>query len=308
MSAFRPLTGLLTNRNFILILGIGLGFLIGPRTIVLKEFTPYIIGFILAISLSSFSFRNLLPLTKGINPVLVCILTNYLIFGALLLVPAWFLTDNQGIWIGYVVIAATPPAIAIIPFSFNLNGDTNYSILGVFGGNMMGILITPLIFFLFLGNGLIDPMALVKILLTMLIIPLFVSRLFRHRLIYPVIDSFRGTIIDYGFFLITLTIIGLSRDLLFQYPGMIMVPALIFLFIQFLIGSLFKVYMKKRMADKKRIMSLSLMLTVKNAGFAAVVAISLFDDPMIFLPAAILSVMMPLFYIYESNMSARLLR
>ena len=240
--------------------------------------------------------------------MLTCILSNYLIFGALLLVPAWLLTDSQGVWIGFVVIAATPPAIAIIPFSFNLNGDTNYSILGVFGGNMMGILITPLIFFLFLGKGLIDPMALVKILLTMLIIPLFVSRLFRHRLIYPLIDSYRGTIIDYGFFLIALTIIGLSRDLLFQNPEMIMVPALIFLFVQFIIGSLFKVYMKKRMADKKRIVSLSLMITVKNSGFAAVVAISLFEDPMIFLPAAILSVMMPMFYIYESNFSARILR
>jgi len=308
MSAFRPLTGLLTNRNFIFILGIGLGFLIGPRTIVLKEFTPYIIGFILAISLSSFSLRNLVPLTKSINPVLACILTNYIIFGTLVLIPAWLLTESQGIWIGYVIIAATPPAIAIIPFSFNLNGDTDFSILGVFGGNLMGILITPLIFFLILGKGLIDPVALVKILLTMLIIPLFVSRLFRHHLIYPVIDSFRGIIIDYGFFLIALTIIGLSRDLLFQYPGMIMVPALIFLFVQFIFGSLFKVYMKKRITDKKRIMSLSLMLTVKNSGFAAVVAISLFDDPMIFLPAATLSVIMPLFYIYESNFSARLLR
>jgi len=308
MSAYRPVAGLLTNRNFILLMGIGLGFLLGPRTAILKDSTPYIIGFILAISLSSFSFRNLLPLSKSIYPIIACIITNYVIFGTLVLTLAWLFTENQDLWIGYVVIAATPPAIAIIPFSFNLNGDTDFSIIGVFGGNLLGIIITPLIFFLFFGQGLIDSSALMKILITMLIVPLVISRLFRHRLIYPLIDSFRGIIIDYGFFLVALTIIGLSRDLLFQYPGMILIPAMIFLFAQFIFGSLFKVFMKGRIGDKKRTMSLSLMLTVKNAGFAAVVAMSLFDSPMIFLPAAILSVMMPLFYIFESNISERLLR
>jgi len=240
MSAYRPVAGLLTNRNFILLMGIGLGFLLGPRTAILKDSTPYIIGFILAISLSSFSFRNLLPLSKSIYPIIACIITNYVIFGTLVLTLAWLFTENQDLWIGYVVIAATPPAI--VPFSFNLNGDTDFSIIGVFGGNLLGIIITPLIFFLFFGQGLIDSSALMKILITMLIVPLVISRLFRHRLIYPLIDSFRGIIIDYGFFLVALTIIGLSRDLLFQYPGMILIPAMIFLFAQFIFGSLFKTF------------------------------------------------------------------
>jgi BASS family bile acid:Na+ symporter len=296
---------LLTNRNFILTLGIGLGFLLGPRTIIFKDLTPYIIGFILAISLSSFSFHSLKPLKKNIRPVLVCIILNYLVYGTILLVMVRLFTDNPDLWTGFVVIAATPPAIAIIPFSFNLDGDTHFSIIGVFGGNLLGIVITPLIFFLFSGAGLLDPIALIKILVTMLIVPLIVSRAFRHRRIYPYMEKFRGNLIDYGFFMVAMTVIGLSRDLLFSFPGMILIPALILFFVKFVMASLFKLGMRNFIADKKRTISLSLMLTVKNAGFAAVVAISLFDEPKVFLPAAILSVMMPLFYIYESNMGRK---
>ena len=228
---------------------------------------------------------------------------HYLVYGTLLLTMSWLFTDNPDLWIGFVVIAATPPAIAIIPFSFNLKGDTNFSIIGVFGGNLLGILITPLIFLLFSGKGLIDPLALIRILFTMLIVPLFISRIFRHEKIYAAIEKARGTVIDYGFFFVAVTIIGLSRDLLFNYPGLILIPAMILFFVQFVMASLFKLSMRKIIPDKKRTMSLSLMLTVKNAGFAAVVAIALFEEPKVFLPAAILSVLMPLFYIYESNFS-----
>lgn len=299
---------LFTNRNFLFIVGIVLGFVLGDRTVILKDFTPYIIGFILAVSTSGFKFRSFIPIFRNIGPVVSCILLNYLIYGLLLLLLAYIFAPSQDIWIGYVVIAATPPAVAIIPFAANLNGDLRFAISGVFGGNLLGILITPIIFFIFVGDNVVSHLSLMDILLKMLIIPIFVSRLFRIRRIYPFFEKYRGIMVDYGFLVIAMTVIGLSRNLIFENPDLIRYPLMIFLFIMFFLGGLFKYILSRYYPDKEVIVTLSLMLTVKNAGFAAVVALSLFENNLVAIPAAILSVLLPVFYMFESTLGKYFLK
>jgi BASS family bile acid:Na+ symporter len=291
----------LTNRNFIFPLGIVMGFVLGSKTIVFKELTPYIIGFILAISTSSHKFKSFIPAVGNFGAIIASFFLNYIVYGAIVLSLAYLFIDDEHILTGMVIIVATPPAIAIIPFTINLMGDARYSITGVLGGNLLGIVLTPLIFMVFTGDDRVSSLDLLNILAKILIIPMFLSRLLRFRAILPWIENYRGHVIDYGYFIVSMTVIGLNRDLIIENPGNAVPPLLILVFMIFIVGEVYKYFALKRNYEKEIVISNNLMLTVKNAGFAAVVAMSLFQEVKVALPAALLGVLLPLHYLYQSN-------
>lgn len=293
---------LLRNRNFILMLGIAAGMLLGDGVAFLKDFTPYIIGSILAVAVASFNFRDFFPIKKSLVPVGITILANYVFYSALIMLLSVLLIDNPAYRLGFVVIAATPPAIAIIPFTINLKGDSTFSIIGIIGGNVAGILFSPAIMLLFGGDNSISPMAIIDLILKMLVAPLIVSRLLRLKPVYGIIEKHRGVMIDWGFFLVAMTVIGISRDLLIHNTMDAVLPLAILLFMMFGLGTILQKILKRKGTSPTLIISNQLILTIKNAGFASVMAINLFPDPKVVLPAAILSVLLPVYYLVLSNM------
>jgi BASS family bile acid:Na+ symporter len=294
---------LLTNRNFILIVGLAAGLIFGDGVAFLKDYTPYILGTILAVSVSGFSFKDLLPVKKSLVPIGVTILVNYFIYGAIILGLAALLTNNPAFWLGFVVIAATPPAIAVIPFSINLKGDANFSIIGIVGGNVAGIVLAPLTLMLFAGDASISPVAMLDLILKILVIPILASRLLRWKKIYGFVEKQRGIIIDYLFLLVAMTVIGISRNLFIHHTTEALIPFGIMLFMMFGMGYLLQVILNAMKITPQLIISNKLILVMKNAGFASVMAISLFDNPQVVLPAAILSVLLPVYYLVQSNLN-----
>ena len=294
---------LLQSRNFVLLLGITLGLVFGEEVAFLENYTPYIIGAILAVSISSLRFRELLPLKKNLKPIGVTVLVNYFIYGAIVLTLANIFISSEAFRMGFVVIAATPPAIAVIPFSINLKGDAQFSIVGIVGGNIAGIFLAPLIIMIFSAQGAIDPMAVVTLILKMLVVPMFVSRLLRVKPVHGFIEKHRSILIDYGFLLVAMTVIGITRSLLFNNTLEAIIPFLIVVFMMFGLGYLFQLYLNARRIDPHLIISNKLILVMKNAGFASVMAIGLFEDPHVVLPSAILSVMLPVYYLVQSNIN-----
>ncbi len=282
-------------------MGVFCGLILGDKTAILKDLTIYIIGFILAISTSSASNNSFLQLKNFLKPTLVCILLNYVIYGIIVLGAAYYLIQEYYLWLGFIVIAATPPAIAIIPFSINLRGESQYAIMGVFGANLAAVFITPLVLLVFLKTEPISSAEIMKILVKILFVPILLSRVFRWKSIYPFIDKYRGNIVDYGFFLVSLTVIGVSRDLLFHNPELLIIPFSILFMMMFILGGINKLLLLRLNKPHSLVITKNLMLTVKNAGFASVVSLSLFDNYIVAIPAAILSILLPLHYIWEYN-------
>ncbi|MDZ7775340.1 MAG: hypothetical protein U5L09_06830 [Bacteroidales bacterium] len=295
---------LLTNRNFILIIGLAAGLLLGDKVAFLKEFTPYLIGLILAVSISGFDFKAFIPFRKSIIPIGVTILINYFVYGAVLLTLAGLLTNNEAYWMGFVVIAATPPAIAVIPFSINLRGNANFSIIGIVGGNVAGIILAPLIMMLFAGDNTISILAMLELITKVLIVPILVSRLLRlTKPVFAFVENHRGVIIDYGFLFVAMTVIGVSRSMLLQHPVEAILPLAIMVFMMFGMGYILQVILNAFRIAPQLIISNKLILVMKNAGFASVMALSLFDNPRVVLPAAILSILLPVYYLVQSNLN-----
>lgn len=292
------------NRNFILILGLALGMILGSGVSFLKPLTPYIIGLILAISISGFRFRDFLPLKQSLRPIGITILVNYFIYGAVLLGLASLLINNEAYWMGFIVIAATPPAIAVIPFSINLKGDSAFSIKGIVGANIAGILISPLIMMLFASQAGVSTMAMLELIMKILVLPVILSRVIRYiKPVFRFVDKQRSVLIDYGFLFVAMTVIGVSRDLLLHNTINALIPLGILLFMMFGLGYLIQVILNAFRIAPALIISNKLIMVMKNAGFASVLALSLFENPQVVLPSAFLSVLLPVYYLVQSNMN-----
>ncbi len=72
-------------------------------------------------------------------------LMNYLVLGNLIILGSIFLIRDEKFWIGLVLIAAVPPAVAILPLSEKLHGDKMLTLAGFAGTYLGALILTPLI-------------------------------------------------------------------------------------------------------------------------------------------------------------------
>ncbi len=278
------------NRNFILILAVILGLTLGEGAHFTKHYTFYILAVVMTFSTTGISTNAMFPLKTMIKPMIMGAILNYVVFGAVVITLAYLLMPTQELFIGFVVIASTPPGVAVIPFSHILNGDLKYGIVGTLGAFLASLIFAPLIVGIFTNiDGGINPMDLFWAMVKLVLIPLFISRLLLYKPIKPTIEKIRGRIVDWGFALIIFTAVGLNRQVFFSNFDVLALVAIA------LFGSLFGLgFIYEKLAP---ILGISpqvattqkLLLTIKSSGFAVVTALTLFGEEAA-IPSAVLAV------------------
>jgi len=121
------LANLLTNRTVILISAFVGGLVFSDVAGRLGTLTMPALAVVLTVSTTQLSARDFLPLRRVARPVLSALLLNFGLLGSLILLLAWWLMPTRELWIGYVLVAAAPPGVAIIPFTHILRGDLRLS-------------------------------------------------------------------------------------------------------------------------------------------------------------------------------------
>ena len=285
---------LIQNRNFILISALLLAFLIPGFAKHIKEFTIYILAIVMTFSTTGIKFKMLADYKSVLNVTFESVLLNYIIHGAILLIPAYFLLD-ESIFNGFVVIAATPPGVAIIPFTYTFKGDLDYSFKGILGTYLLAVFITPIIISVFSENVSLDPIVIISVIVKIIVIPIILSRLLVIKRILPLTEKIRGKVVDWGFALIIYTAVAVNRDIIFNdISNVLKTTGILFLAI-FLSGIIYMFIVRKKKNIKKQI-SKNLMLTIKGSGFAIAVTLILFEQKSA-IPAAVLSIMVLLWLI-----------
>ena len=137
---------------------------------------------------------------------------------------------------GFVIMAAVPPAVAVIPFTFLLNGDSPFSLVATIGCYLGALVIMPLMTLTFLGEGFADSRKLVMIMAELIFAPLVVSRVLRWSGAAKRLDPWKGALTNWSFALVTYTIVGLNRNLFLNQPLVIAPVAFIALASTFLLG------------------------------------------------------------------------
>jgi BASS family bile acid:Na+ symporter len=294
---------LIRNRDFLLVTAILLGLLWGQGAKWTEKTVLPALGLVMTLATMGVPGSLFLSPGKLVRPALWGIALNYGLLGGLILGLSGLLITDGELRDGFVIMTAVPPAVAVIPFSVVLNGNQTLSLIGTIGCYLAALGMTPLIAYFFLGGAFGDPLKIVTIMAELILVPLVLSRVLLWTGWAKKLEPWRGPLTNWSFFLIVYTIIGLNRQLFFDRPGALILPAAIALASTFLLGWVIEKIARLRGADSQTITSMVLLGTQKNTGLAAGLALSLFSDKTA-VPATITTIFM-LVYIIRLSIGRR---
>lgn len=218
-------------------------------------------------------------------------LMNYLILGNLIIMGSLFLIRDEKFWIGLVLIAAVPPAVAVLSLSEKLHADQMLTLSGFAGTYLGAIILAPLIGAAFFKFIPIHYDRLIILAASLILLPLILSRVAVDRNWDNWIKNHEGRISDGCFFIVFYALAAHNAHLIRQWPAELTLTALLAFATVFLptltlvfIGLFHKI-------SRPTISSLLLLGTMKNCGLAGGIALYIFNNEAA-LPALIFSVFM----------------
>ncbi|MFH1403315.1 MAG: hypothetical protein ABIH11_03495 [Candidatus Altiarchaeota archaeon] len=221
---------------------------------------------------------------------------HYILLNLLILLSAYYLIEDPEYLAGFIIMAAIPPAVSTVPFTFLLNGDTRLSAVTEVSAYILSLFYTPLLIFTLL-EGSIEVSYLIQLLAVLIMFPLVLSRLLAKSECRIWASS--KSVITLLFGLITYVILGLNHDLITSDP-LSLTPVVTVVFIRtMLIGSL--VYYATRKTGPAAI-TYTLFSSYKNNGAAAVIAILLLSVKSS-MPMAFAAIFEPVFIIILQNIT-----
>ena len=275
MSTGKRIVDLIQNSTSVLILSVLLGLVLpGPAGATEALVTPALMV-MMAFSLTEVDLGRDIKSSGSLKSGLLGIIINYGLLSGLILLLSYSLPD-ESLRNGFVIMAAVPPAVAVLPMTRILKGDMSLSFAGEILSYLASLLLMPLIIYLFVHQTGISPIYLLQISIVLILIPALASRLVRLLPINPVLP------INLGFFLVTYTVIGLNQGALWTDGWSV---AWISIARTFAVGLAVFILARSAGLKSSQAISLTLLGSFKNLGLAAAVSL-LLVGPAAGLPAA----------------------
>jgi bile acid:Na+ symporter, BASS family len=287
------------NRNVLLILSLALALPVGQAAPYLEPLVLPALGLVMTLALLEVSGEVFRSTRNLVLPVLVGLALNFGLNGGLVLGLSTLLPVRQEFFTGFVLIAAVPPAVAVVPFTVLLRGDRAFSFLATIGCYLGALAITPMVAVGFLGAAFIHPLRIVKILLLLILLPLLVSRLLRWARLDARLEPWKGALTNWSFALITYTIVGLNRELFLNQPMSLLYPITIALMSTFVLGEIISRVARLWGLGRELTVSLVLLGTLKNAALAGGLALNLFNQQTA-VPATVCAIFLIIYFIWLS--------
>ncbi|MEJ2587812.1 MAG: hypothetical protein P8165_09600 [Deltaproteobacteria bacterium] len=285
-----------TNREFLLVLSLVLGLVQGQASMYTVPLVLPILGVIMTLSTMMISGRELRSLRTLMAPFLWGIVMNYLILsGATLATAAWLIEDPE-LWRGFVILAAVPPAVAVIPFTDFLRGNHSYALIGTTGAYLAGLLLMPAIAVAFLGSAVVQPARLVFIILSLIVGPFLISRLILWLSWDRWIQPLKGSITNWCFFVVTYTIVGSNRHVILSNPLGLMPVLAVAVITIICLGFMVEYGARFLKVGSATWRALIFLGTLKNYGLAGGVSLTLFNTKTA-LPATVGVIVMVLYVV-----------
>ena len=285
------------NRDVILVSAVGCGLLLGRWSGWTQPLVLPALAVVMTLSTMGVRSEMLRSPRELWRPALAGLFFNYLMLGGVLLGLSCLLIREPAMQDGFVLLVAVPPAIAVIPFTDFLGGNTTFSLLATVACYLGALIITPLIALAFLGTSYIEPRSLVMVILELIALPLLISRILLWTSLAPRLEPIKGAITNWSFFVITYTIVGLNQELFLQRPLTLVPVAVIALISTFLLGAGIERVGRSRRIDRATLTSLVLLGTLKNYGIAGGLALALFSKKTA-IPATVSTVFMIVYIIW----------
>ncbi len=281
-------TRLLKNRNFVFLLAIVLALAVGLDARWTAPLLMPALGITMTLSALDITNRDIASMRRAPRPVLVSLLLNYVVMGGVMLLLArWLISDGQ-IWAGFVTLAAMPPAIAVVPFSYMLGGNMVFSLIGTTGLYLASLGISPVMMVLLLGADYVNPLRLLTVLVQLIVVPLAVSRLLLSKGLAERMAGWRDTAVTWSYFIVIFTIIGVNRQVFFAHHDILFEVVIIAVIVTFGLAHIVDLAARRMHIDRPTTVSWVVTATAKNTGLASAVAITFLGERAAF-PAGVIT-------------------
>ncbi len=295
---------LLKNSNFIFLIAFLLGLFFGDYASLLKEYLLPALVLIMSLSTTQITLTELTHAKNYLWDILLVLVINYLFLSGLILLANYLLIKDHDLYVGFVVMAAIPSAVAVLPFTYLLRGEMMVSLMGSASLYLLALVVAPLISLQLLDVARIEPVKLVTVLIQMILVPFLISRLllkwkgFRH------VRENTNLLVNLAFFLIIYAVIGMNRSVFLKHFDILIIVSLIAFLRTFVSGHIVDLFSRLAGTSRERRMSYVLFGSFKNLGLAAAIAIVLFNERAA-IPAAVAIPFELLFFIWFNYFQKR---
>ena len=194
--------------------------------------------FVMTLSMTNITKDILQNPTRWIKPITLSLVINYIILGGSMILLSYIFRLSQPYLTGFIVLAAAPPAIAVIPFTNFLGGDSDYSLVGFTACYIAAFVVTPLTLTVFIGSQPGFESKIFTLLIQLIILPFILSRMLLYFNLDERIKPYKGTLVNWCFFIIIYTIVGLNRLVFLRNPSSLIPLIVIVVLDTFILGYL----------------------------------------------------------------------
>jgi BASS family bile acid:Na+ symporter len=258
----------------------------------------------MSLSTTRITLSELTQVKNYFRDIFFVFLINYFFLSGLILLANHLLIRDPDLYVGFVVMAAIPSAVAVLPLTYLLRGEMMVSLIGSASLYLLALVIAPLLSFHLLDVGKIEPLKLISVLIQLIVIPFLVSRLLLKWKGFQQIKVNLDMVVNLAFFLIIYVVIGMNRStFLSHFDVLILVSSIAFLR-TFVSGHLVDLFFRLVSRDRERRMTYVLFGSFKNLGLAAAIAIFFFNERAA-IPAAVTSPFELIFFVWFNYFQKR---
>jgi BASS family bile acid:Na+ symporter len=284
---------ILRNSSLLLLIFVVLAFIFPKPAVSMKFLLIPVLIISMTLSLQGTSIGRLRKENR--STVLWLIASNFILLSGFFILSSFFISDpefRQGI----IVLAAVPPAIAVITAAFLLKTDTEKALLAEAACYLLGLVLTPAIIWIFFRSQ-VNIWELVKILLMLIFLPFILAK---------GLDWLKKKLgIKYDFKEVANIVFGLTFymslalavDRILASLSEVVVLIIIAVLSTFGLGLLVIFLGKKFGVSKKDLALFPLFATLKNGSMALGICISLFQAGS-YVPVAVRTVADALYLVF----------
>ncbi len=289
LAVMRP-ASILESYAVMMSMGLLLGLLTGGFPSNTKEISMASLAILMTLSLSTVKLGD----ARGrhhLEHASKSLFLNYvLLTGVILAIGLFFSRDY---WWGWVLMAAAPSAISVVPFTSVLGGQTTKALFSTAANYIAALILMPALTLLMIGSS-VSTTSLVYSLLLMIVLPMAASRLImRLKISKPVNTS----LINVSFAVLIFAVTGANREAFIGDPWIVLAISAGCILRTFGTGMGTELLLRKISVPKEERVSYVLFASYKNLGLTATLAIALFE-PIVAVPATICIVFEVLWVIF----------
>lgn len=269
----------LQSHSIMMTLGLVAGILIGGFPALTKEISMGALALLMTVSLTNIRFSEVKVGGLSRDAVLMLVLNYGLLSGVILLIGSFF---SKELWWGWVLMAAAPSAISVVPFTSILGGSTHKALFSTSVNYLSALVLMPIITLALIGSA-VSVVSLVTSLLLLIVLPMALSRALTR---WEIRAERRTTVTNLSFFVLIFAVAGSNREAFLTDLSMVIAVSAACLIRTFGTGVLSELALRRCSVPKQDRIHIVLFSSYKNLGLTATLAIALFE-PVVAIPATI---------------------